>query len=101
MAGRDGIRPALRGERGAGRRRHPGGVAAAGRSVAGHPDAVAIAVLMGGSQLRIDAARSLDEVRLILDWAAAEGWNPGLHDAEAFLAADPEGFLLGRLDGEP
>lgn len=46
-------------------------------------------------------ARSLDEVRLILDWAAAEGWNPGLSDAEAFLAADPEGFLLGRLDGEP
>jgi hypothetical protein len=28
-----------------------------------------------------------------LDWAAAEGWNPGLRDAEAFHAADPEGFL--------
>jgi GNAT superfamily N-acetyltransferase len=53
------------------------------------------------SPLRIDVARSPDEVRLILDWAAAEGWNPGLSDAEAFLAADPEGFLLGRLDGEP
>lgn len=36
-----------------------------------------------------------------LDWAAAEGWNPGLHDAEAFHAADPEGFLLGELRGEP
>jgi ribosomal protein S18 acetylase RimI-like enzyme len=55
----------------------------------------------GGPPLRIDVARSLDEVRLILDWAAAEGWNPGLRDAEAFLAADPEGFLLGRLHGEP
>jgi GNAT superfamily N-acetyltransferase len=53
------------------------------------------------AELRIDIARSLDEVSSILDWAAAEGWNPGLHDAEAFLAADPEGFLLGRLDGEP
>lgn len=51
--------------------------------------------------LQIDVARSLDEVRLILDWAAGEGWNPGLHDAEAFLAADADGFLLGRLDGEP
>ena len=37
----------------------------------------------------------------MLDWAAAEGWNPGLGDAEAFHAADPDGFLLGRLDGEP
>lgn len=37
----------------------------------------------------------------ILDWAEAEGWNPGLHDADPFLAQDPGGFLVGRLDGEP
>ncbi len=41
------------------------------------------------------------EVQLALDWAAAEGWNPGLHDAECFFAADPEGFFLGLLNGEP
>jgi GNAT superfamily N-acetyltransferase len=41
------------------------------------------------------------ELETALDWAAAEGWNPGLDDAAAFLAADPEGFLVGRLDGEP
>ncbi len=29
------------------------------------------------------------EVDLALDWAAAEGWNPGVHDAESFYAADP------------
>lgn len=29
------------------------------------------------------------------DWAAAEGWNPGLSDATAFQAADPFGFLMG------
>ena len=23
------------------------------------------------------------ELNLALEWAAAEGWNPGLHDAEA------------------
>lgn len=40
------------------------------------------------------------EVLLALDWAAAEGWNPGLHDAEAFLAADPGGFLCGELNGQ-
>ena len=32
------------------------------------------------------------DLGLALDWAAAEGWNPGLHDAHCFYAADPEGF---------
>ena len=41
------------------------------------------------------------EIDLAVDWAAAEGWNPGLHDAGSFFAADPEGFLVGLLDGEP
>ncbi len=35
------------------------------------------------------------------DWAAAEGWNPGLREGLAFQAADPAGFLVGRLDGVP
>lgn len=39
-----------------------------------------------------------------LDWmvaqAAREGWNPGLHDADAFWACDPEGYLIARLDGQ-
>lgn len=41
------------------------------------------------------------EVDLAIDWAAAEGWNPGLHDADCFYAADPDGFLIGLLDDEP
>jgi hypothetical protein len=36
---------------------------------------------------------SLAEVGTLVDWAAGEGWNPGLQDAAAFHAADPEGFL--------
>jgi GNAT superfamily N-acetyltransferase len=36
-----------------------------------------------------------------LDWAAAEGWNPGVDDLKPFLASDPEGFLVGELQGEP
>ncbi len=36
-----------------------------------------------------------------LDWAAEEGWNPGIADGEAFLAADPSGFLMGFLGDEP
>ncbi|MGC9514862.1 GNAT family N-acetyltransferase [Methanocrinis sp.] len=42
-----------------------------------------------------------DEVELAIDWAAAEGWNPGLHDADCFYSADPEGFFIGLLDDEP
>ncbi|WP_067828432.1 GNAT family N-acetyltransferase [Nocardia inohanensis] len=38
---------------------------------------------------------------VVTDWAAAEGWNPGERDTAAFFAQDPEGFLLGHLDGEP
>ncbi|MGF1552675.1 MAG: GNAT family N-acetyltransferase [Paracoccaceae bacterium] len=44
-------------------------------------------------------------IRPDLDWAldlaAAEGWNPGLDDAAAFHAADPDGFLVAALDGAP
>jgi Acetyltransferase (GNAT) domain len=41
------------------------------------------------------------EIDLAVDWAAAEGWNPGLHDANCFYAADPDGFLIGLLGDEP
>ncbi|MEL7179952.1 MAG: GNAT family N-acetyltransferase [Pseudomonadota bacterium] len=37
---------------------------------------------------------TLSELSLILDWAAEEGWNPGLDDAEAFFATDPGGFFV-------
>jgi len=46
-------------------------------------------------------AMTLPELEMVLDWAAMEGWNPGLQDAASFYAADPGGFLLGVLDGEP
>jgi hypothetical protein len=42
-----------------------------------------------------------EEVALAVDWAAAEGWNPGLTDATCFAAAAPDGFLLGELADAP
>ncbi|ADH90271.1 GCN5-related N-acetyltransferase [Ancylobacter novellus DSM 506] len=42
-----------------------------------------------------------EEIRLAIDWAAGEGWNPGLDDAACFSVVDPEGFLVAELDGEP
>ena len=42
-----------------------------------------------------------DEVPAILDWAAAEGWNPGHDDAPAFVAADPAGFFVADAGSGP
>lgn len=41
-----------------------------------------------------------DELDLAVQWAADEGWNPGLTDAEIFWHTDPEGFVCVELDGE-
>jgi ribosomal protein S18 acetylase RimI-like enzyme len=41
------------------------------------------------------------DLALALEWAAAEGWNPGLHDPHCFYAADPQGFFVGERDGVP
>jgi GNAT superfamily N-acetyltransferase len=41
-----------------------------------------------------------DEIRICLDFAAAEGWNPGLYDAAPFYAADNAGFFAAELEGE-
>lgn len=42
-----------------------------------------------------------DEIGIAIDWAAAEGWNPGWYDADCYRAADPNGFLIGLLGDEP
>jgi len=42
-----------------------------------------------------------EEISIAVDWAAAEGWNPGLSDAACFALPDAQGFLVGEIDGEP
>jgi GNAT superfamily N-acetyltransferase len=42
-----------------------------------------------------------EDLAFAIELAAREGWNPGLHDAECFFSADPGGFLIGELIGEP
>lgn len=41
------------------------------------------------------------ELDIMIEWAAKEGWNPGLYDGNAFYATDPNGFYLGFLGNEP
>lgn len=52
------------------------------------------------SELQIRNLRP-DEIALAVDWAAAEGWNPGLADAACFAIPDAQGFFVGEIDGEP
>lgn len=40
------------------------------------------------------------EVDFAVDWAAKEGWNPGIHDADCFYQTDPHGFFAGKLDNQ-
>ncbi len=37
-----------------------------------------------------------DDLALAVEWAAREGWNPGVHDVDAFWAADPGGYVMAR-----
>lgn len=43
---------------------------------------------------------SRSELDLVIDWAAAEGWNPGTYDAECFYQADQCGFFVGEFNNE-
>jgi GNAT superfamily N-acetyltransferase len=40
------------------------------------------------------------EVDMLIEWAAREGWNPGLHDADAFWATDPGAFIAAEYDSK-
>ncbi len=53
------------------------------------------------TNLSVPGVHPLDsgEAALMCQWAADEGWNPGLHDAEVFYQADPEGFFGWNSDG--
>jgi hypothetical protein len=42
-----------------------------------------------------------DEISIAVNWAATEGWNPGLADAPCFATVDPQGFLIGEVGGTP
>ncbi|MGQ3888904.1 GNAT family N-acetyltransferase [Legionella sp. CNM-1927-20] len=41
-----------------------------------------------------------EEIKLTIEWAAKEGWNPGLNDGDCFHQADPLGFFVGKLNNK-
>lgn len=40
------------------------------------------------------------ELDTLVEWAAREGWNPGLNDAQIFWDTDPEGFVAAEIKDE-
>jgi GNAT superfamily N-acetyltransferase len=40
------------------------------------------------------------EVSIAIEWAAQEGWNPGISDASSFYLADPKGFFISKLGNQ-
>ncbi|MGJ5832228.1 GNAT family N-acetyltransferase [Streptomyces ossamyceticus] len=54
-----------------------------------------------GAQDLVVSRATLDDWAVVAAWAGQEGWNPGLSDAPCFFAQDPDGFFIGRVDGEP
>lgn len=53
---------------------------------------------MSGVALR---SASAAEFAVAVEWAAAEGWNPGLDDLAAFHGTDPYGFFMGWIGSKP
>jgi GNAT superfamily N-acetyltransferase len=43
---------------------------------------------------------SADEISVAINWAAAEGWNPGEQDGRCFASVDADGFWGGFVNGE-
>ncbi|MBX9773208.1 MAG: GNAT family N-acetyltransferase [Xanthobacteraceae bacterium] len=62
--------------------------------------ALAGAAGVTASSLHISTANRA-ELDLMVEWAAREGWNPGIGDADCFYATDRAGYLVGKLGGDP
>ncbi|MEH1836702.1 MAG: GNAT family N-acetyltransferase [Nostoc sp.] len=44
---------------------------------------------------------TIDDLKIALSWAEAEGWHPGVDDANNFYVANAGSFLIGELNGNP
>ncbi len=42
---------------------------------------------------------SFEDMSFAVSSANSEGWNPGLFDADCFYHADPNGFLMAKIEG--
>jgi GNAT superfamily N-acetyltransferase len=49
-------------------------------------------------EIKVMQRRDLDTA---VQWAADEGWNPGLYDADCFYQTDPNGFFMGFKNDQP
>lgn len=41
------------------------------------------------------------DLNIAVEWAAKEGWNPGIYDEDAFYETDPSGYFMGLINDDP
>lgn len=44
---------------------------------------------------------TVEDLKIVIEWANQEGWMFSESDAEPFFKTDPNGFFIGEADGEP
>ena len=52
------------------------------------------------AELKIRKVTSVEEFAHFTEMSAKHGLRPGIDDGKSFLAADPDGFFIGELDGK-
>jgi len=58
--------------------------------------------LSGTEQLKVRPIKTEKEFEsVVINALVKEGWGPGLHDAECFMACDPTAGFAGELNGKP
>ncbi len=55
--------------------------------------------MMGGMEELAIRPMTRPELDVLVGWAVAEGWNPGLADADLFWDTDPAGFVAAEAGG--
>ena len=58
--------------------------------------------ISGTEQLKVRLIKTQKEFEsIVINALVKEGWGPGLHDAECFMACDPTAAFVGELNGKP
>ena len=58
--------------------------------------------LSGAGRLKVRPIKTEKEFEnVVINALVKEGWGPGLHDAECFMACDPTAGFVGELNGKP
>ena len=52
-------------------------------------------------KITIRPIKNEEELKMIMGWAAKEGWNPGKYDYKSYFDLDNKGYLLLLVGNKP